>query len=83
MLIVCRKPAHTSTLTNDSLVFCDREHAGSAATVTVGVLEGSNVSTVHTLVKFIDHMRSFEMQTKVIKEMKDNDARGEALMRLS
>jgi flagellar basal-body rod protein FlgF len=61
----------------------DFENGTGVASVTVGVLEGSNVSTVHTLVKFIDHMRSFEMQTKVIKEMKDNDARGEALMRLS
>ncbi|MGA1206901.1 MAG: hypothetical protein EBS77_03920 [Gammaproteobacteria bacterium] len=61
----------------------DFENGTGVASVTAGVLEGSNVSTVHTLVKFIDHMRSFEMQTKIIKEMKDNDARGEALMRLS
>jgi flagellar basal-body rod protein FlgF len=54
-----------------------------AASVTPGALEGSNVSTVHTLVKFIDHMRSFEMQTKVIKEMKDNDASGASMMRVS
>ena len=54
-----------------------------AASLTSGALEGSNVSTVHTLVKFIDHMRSFEMQTKVIKEMKDNDASGAAMMRVS
>jgi flagellar basal-body rod protein FlgF len=38
---------------------------------------------VYTLVKFIDHMRSFEMQTKVIKEMKDNDASGASMMRVS
>ena len=36
--------------------------------VTVGAIEGSNVSSVHTLVKFIDHMRSFEMQTKIIRK---------------
>jgi len=28
-------------------------------------------------------MRSFEMQTKVIREMKDNDTSGAAMMRLS
>jgi flagellar basal-body rod protein FlgF len=35
------------------------------------------------LVKFIDHMRSFEMQTKIIREMKDNDSSGAAMMRIS
>lgn len=54
-----------------------------AAFLTSGALEGSNVSVVHSLVKFVDHMRSFEMQTKIIKEMKDNDVSGEAMMRLS
>ena len=53
------------------------------ASLTPGSLEGSNVNAVHTLVKFIDHMRSFEMQTKVIREMKDNDSSGAAMMRLS
>lgn len=51
--------------------------------ISSGVLEGSNVSTVESLVKFIDHMRNFEMQTKVIKEMKDNDQSGASMMRLS
>jgi len=51
--------------------------------LTPGSLEGSNVSTVQTLVKFIDHMRSFEMQTKIIREMKDNDTSGAAMLRLS
>ena len=53
------------------------------ASLTPGSLEGSNVSTVQTLVKFIDHMRSFEMQTKIIREMKDNDTSGESMLRLS
>lgn len=53
------------------------------ASLTPRTLEGSNVSTVHTLVKFIDHMRSFEMQTKIIREMKDNDTSGESMLRLS
>jgi flagellar basal-body rod protein FlgF len=61
----------------------DFETGPEVASVTSGTLEGSNVSTVHTLVKFIDHMRSFEMQTKVIKEMKDNDASGASMMRVS
>jgi flagellar basal-body rod protein FlgF len=61
----------------------DFETGPEAASLTPGSLEGSNVNAVHTLVKFIDHMRSFEMQTKVIREMKDNDSSGAAMMRLS
>ena len=51
--------------------------------LTSGAVESSNVNVVHALVKFIDHVRSFEMQTKVIKEMKDNDSSASAMMRLS
>ena len=54
-----------------------------AASLTSGSLEGSNVNAVHTMVKFIDHMRSFEMQTKMIREMKDNDSSGSSMMRIS
>ena len=61
----------------------DFEAGPEPATLTPGSLEGSNVNPVHTLVKFIDHMRSFEMQTKVIREMKDNDTSGASMMRLS
>ena len=61
----------------------DFEDGPNVASLTSGSLEGSNVSTVHTLVKFIDHGRSFEMQTKIIREMKDNDSSGAAMMRLS
>ncbi len=61
----------------------DFENGPLPAFLTAGSLEGSNVSPVHTLVKFIDHMRSFEMQTKIISETKDNDSSGAAMMRLS
>ena len=61
----------------------DFEPGPGVPSVTPGSLEGSNVSTVQTLVKFIDHMRSFEMQTKIIREMKDNDTSGESMLRLS
>jgi len=61
----------------------DFESGPETPSVSSGILEGSNVSTVESLVKFIDHMRNFEMQTKVIKEMKDNDQSGASMMRLS
>ena len=66
--------------TPDQQIF---EPGGGVASVTSGAIEGSNVSTVHTLVRFIDHMRSFEMQTKMIREMKDNDTSGESMLKLS
>lgn len=61
----------------------DFEAGTGVASVTSGVLEGSNVSVVETMVKFIDYQRSFEMQTRVIKEMKENDASGASMMRMS
>ena len=61
----------------------DFESGTGVASLTSGSLEGSNSNPVHTLVRFIDHARSFEMQTKMIKEMKENDASGAAMMRLS
>lgn len=64
-------------------VASDFESGPEVPSITSGALEGSNVSIVETLVKFIDHMRNFEMQTKVIKEMKDNDSSGASMMRLS
>lgn len=68
------------TNTQDYQVF---EPGTGVASLTPGTIEGSNVSPVHTLVKFIDHMRSFEMQTKIIREMKDNDTSGESMLKLS
>ena len=68
------------TNTEDGLDFIT---GPEAASITPGTLEGSNVSAVRAMVKFIDHMRSFEMQTKIIKQMKDNDSSGAAMMRLS
>ena len=61
----------------------DFTSGSGVASVIPGSLEGSNVSTVETLVRFIDHTRSFEMQTKMISEMKDNDSNGSSMMRLS
>ncbi len=63
--------------------FVDFSAGPNVASVTPGALEGSNVNTVDALVRFIDHMRSFEMQTKVVKEMKQTDSSGASMMRLS
>jgi len=49
--------------------------------VVTGVLEGSNVSAVAALTRLIDHARSFEMQVKVIKEAKEIDQSGTAMIK--
>ena len=41
--------------------------------VTAGVLEGSNVNTVHALVKMIELSRKFEMQMQAMATVKEND----------
>ncbi len=49
--------------------------------VTAGALEGSNVNAVEAMTRLIDHSRSFEMQIKMIKQTKDIDESGAAMMR--
>ncbi|WP_396434027.1 flagellar basal body rod protein FlgF [Limnohabitans sp.] len=44
-------------------------------------LEGSNVSAVEAMTRLIDHSRSFEMQIRVIKEMKGLDESGASMMK--
>jgi flagellar basal-body rod protein FlgF len=49
--------------------------------VSVGVLEGSNVSAVEAMVKLIEQSRSFEMNVRIIKETKDLDESGATMIR--
>jgi flagellar basal-body rod protein FlgF len=49
--------------------------------LTPGALEGSNVNAVEAMTRLIDHSRSFEMQIKMIKQTKDIDESGAAMMR--
>lgn len=44
-------------------------------------LEGSNVNPVTTMVKLMDHARTFEAQIRVIKEAKSLDESGSSMMR--
>jgi flagellar basal-body rod protein FlgF len=44
-------------------------------------LEGSNVNAVTTMVKLMDHSRTFEAQIRVIKEAKSLDESGSSMMR--
>lgn len=49
--------------------------------VTPGALEGSNVNAVEAMTRLIDHSRSFEMQIRMMKQTKDIDESGAAMMR--
>lgn len=50
-------------------------------TVIPQALEGSNVNPMETMTRLIDHSRSFEMQIRTLKETKDLDQAGAAMMR--
>ncbi len=49
--------------------------------ITPGALEGSNVNAVEAMTRLIDHSRSFEMQIRMMKQTKDIDESGAAMMR--
>ena len=48
-----------------------------------GMLEGSNVNPVGTMIKMLDFSRQFEMQLKLVKETQSIDEAGSTMMRVS
>ncbi|MAE02784.1 flagellar basal body rod C-terminal domain-containing protein [Porticoccaceae bacterium] len=54
----------------------------NSASLQSGVLEGSNVNPIETMVKLMDFSRSFEAQIKMIKEARSIDETGSTMMRL-
>ena len=57
--------------------------ADEAATVTTGVLEGSNVDTAGVLIDMIENQRLFDMRTKLVATAREINQGGASLMRLS
>jgi len=53
-----------------------------AVSVLPGMLEGSNVNPVGTMIKMLDFSRQFEMQLKLVKETQSIDEAGSTMMRL-
>ena len=53
-----------------------------ATSVMPGMLEGSNVNPVGTMIKMLDFSRQFEMQLKLVKETQSIDEAGSTMMRL-
>ena len=47
-----------------------------------GMLEGSNVNPVGTMIKMLDFSRQFEMQLKLVKETQSIDEAGSTMMRI-
>ncbi|MBW7984773.1 flagellar basal body rod protein FlgF [Enterobacillus tribolii] len=58
-------------------------NADPEARVMPGVLEGSNVKPVETMVDMIANARRFEMQMKVISSVNENEQRANSLLSLS
>ena len=57
--------------------------ADANMTVMPGVLEGSNVKPVETMVEMIANARRFEMQMKVISSVDENEQRANQLLNMS
>ena len=55
----------------------------AGVTLQNGMLEGSNVNMVDSLVKMIDHARAFETYVKLIGTAKQNDESSSRLLRMS
>jgi flagellar basal-body rod protein FlgF len=60
------------------------EQAQESAMVSIrtGVLEGSNVNPIEEMVNMITLQRHYEMQIKMMKQAKELDTRGNALLRI-
>lgn len=61
----------------------DFESGATAPSITVGALEGSNVTAYDALVRLVDLTRAYENNIKVIKEMKSLDEQSASMMRSS
>ena len=57
--------------------------ADAAVQLVSGALEGSNVNTVEAMVKMIELQRQYEMQVKMMKTAKENDAAASTMMKLA
>jgi flagellar basal-body rod protein FlgF len=57
--------------------------ADAAVQVTSGALEGINVNSIDAMVKMIELQRQYELQVKMMKTAKENDASTDSIMRLA
>ncbi len=59
----------------------DFQSGPQVASLTAGVLEGSNVSPIEAMVRMLDQTRSFETQVRIVKEARSLDESGSSMMR--
>ena len=67
----------------DGLPQGDFETGPEAASVSVGVLEGSTVNAMEVMVELMSHMRNFEMKIKLVKDLDELGQSNSTLMRLA
>ena len=67
----------------DGLPIGDFETGPQPVSLSVGVIEGSTVSAMEIMVEITNHMRSFEMKIKLVKDLDELGESNSSLMRLA
>ena len=67
----------------EGLPIGDFDTGPEPVSVSVGVIEGSTVSAMEIMVEIMNHMRSFEMKIKLVKDLDELGASNSTLMRLA
>ena len=67
----------------DGLPIGDFDTGPNPVSINVGVIEGSTVNAMEIMVEIMNHMRSFEMKIKLVKDLDELGASNSTLMRLA
>ena len=67
----------------DGLPIGDFDTGPNPVSINVGVIEGSTVNAMDIMVEMMNHMRSFEMKIKLVKDLDELGASNSTLMRLA
>ena len=67
----------------DGLPIGDFDSGPETVSLSVGVVEGSTVSAMEIMVEIMNHMRSFEMKIKLVKDLDELGESNSSLMRLA
>jgi flagellar basal-body rod protein FlgF len=67
----------------EGLPIGDFDTGPEPVSVSVGVIEGSTVSAMEIMVEIMNHMRSFEMKIKLVKDLDELGETNSSLMRLA
>ena len=67
----------------EGLPIGDFETGPEPVSVSIGVVEGSTVSAMEIMVDIMNHMRSFEMKIKLVKDLDELGESNSTLMRMA